>query len=359
MKVKILEIYLCITIIIIFGCKDAQPKFSITDANTEANLDDFPALKKLSDYGKFKLPLNSMEPANGVFYYDLNSSLFTDYAHKKRFIYLPDGKAMKFHKDHAFDFPEGSHIFKFFYYPRDFNKSNEDLRIIETRVLIKESDQWQALTYIWNDEQTDAFLSLAGETKNVEWIDENGGSKKIRYSVPGILVCKSCHEFNGKIEPIGPAARHLNKFHSLHPSKNQLTMIEENKKLTDLPDITTVSKIANWENEAVDLNERSRAYLDINCAHCHRKEGPAKNSGLYLLAFEQNSYALGIKKPPVAAGRGSGNLKYGIEPGSPQASILVYRMMSLEPGIMMPEAGRRTLHKEGVDLISEWIKKMD
>jgi hypothetical protein len=31
-------------------------------------------------------------------------------------------------------------------------------------------------------------------------------------------------------------------------------------------------------------------------------------------------------------------------------------MASADPGIMMPELGRKVIHEEGVALISEWIK---
>jgi hypothetical protein len=67
---------------------------------------------------------------------------------------------------------------------------------------------------------------------------------------------------------------------------------------------------------------------------------------------------LGIYKTPVAAGRGSGGFTYDIEPGLPEKSILLYRIHSSDPGIMMPEIARRLVHKEGVELIRQWIKEM-
>ena len=68
---------------------------------------------------------------------------------------------------------------------------------------------------------------------------------------------------------------------------------------------------------------------------------------------------LGIYKPPIAAGQGSGNLKYTIVPKEPNQSILIYRMESTHPGIMMPELGRKLVHKEGVELVKQWIKEME
>ena len=84
----------------------------------------------------------------------------------------------------------------------------------------------------------------------------------------------------------------------------------------------------------------------------------ASNSGLYLNVEETRPAALGVGKGPVAAGRGSGGLRVGIEPGHPDASILAYRMASTEPGVMMPELGRSLTHEEGLALIRAYIAGM-
>lgn len=68
--------------------------------------------------------------------------------------------------------------------------------------------------------------------------------------------------------------------------------------------------------------------------------------------------ALGIGKAPVAAGKGSGGRLYSIVPGKPDESILLYRIESVDPGVMMPEMGRRLAHKEGVELVRQWILEM-
>ena len=60
----------------------------------------------------------------------------------------------------------------------------------------------------------------------------------------------------------------------------------------------------------------------------------------------------------MAAGRGSGDLKVSVDPGHPDRSILLYRMASTEPGVMMPELGRTLVHEEGLTLIRAWIDGM-
>mgnify|MGYP000008457910 FL=1 len=101
------------------------------------------------------------------------------------------------------------------------------------------------------------------------------------------------------------------------------------------------------------------AYLDINCSHCHRAEGPASTSGLFLTYGQKDPLKLGVYKTPVAAGKGSGSHTYDIVPGDGDASILLHRMNSTEVGVAMPELGRTSIHAEGVALIREWINQME
>jgi len=324
--------------------------------NNKASL----GLEKLSDYGFFKGRLAELEPAKDVIPYELNSPLFSDYAHKARFIKFPEGLSANYNAEEVLEFPIGTILIKNFYYPNDFRKPDEERRIIETRLLLNKKTGWLALPYVWNDEQTDAFLKLTGATKSVSWIDQEGKKQQIAYAVPNMNQCKSCHSFNGKIKPIGPSARQLNKdYHFESGKKNQLQYMAVKKYLKNLPSQNEIPKLVNYQNHAAPLDDRARAYLEINCGHCHRKEGPAKNSALELLSKVDNPAAWGVGKTPIAAGKGSGGFKYDILPGRPEQSILLYRMNSLDPGIMMPELGRKMVHKEGVALVKQWIAEMD
>ena len=107
------------------------------------------------------------------------------------------------------------------------------------------------------------------------------------------------------------------------------------------------------------LDARARSYLDINCSHCHNKVGPADTSGLLLEPDSPFGPSLGLCKLPIAAGTGTGDRKFGIVPGKPDESIFTYRMESTNPAVMMPELGRSLAHREGVELIAEWIAEMD
>lgn len=306
---------------------------------------------KLSDYGFFEMPLASLRPAANVYPYELNTPLFTDYALKQRFIFIPEGFVANYQEEKVLDFPEGTVLIKNFHYD-ETQLAEGRSRIIETRLLILENDEWKALPYIWNEDQTDAFLEITGG----ETLVSLEGKPPFQYSVPNMAQCKGCHEESGKIAPIGPTARQLNK--SIN-GKNQLVAWQEAGVLSGLPEIASVAHIPVWDDPSSGtLDERARGYLEINCAHCHRPEGPGKNSGLDLTIFAKTDHALGIFKSPVAAGSGSGGFEFDIVPGKPEKSILTYRMKSLEPGVMMPELGRKLIHKEGIELVEEWIRSL-
>ncbi|MEQ8473547.1 MAG: SO2930 family diheme c-type cytochrome [Marinoscillum sp.] len=344
---------------LLFGCDQVKKKPVLEEVSLvgSAKLD---VPDSLSKWRLFKDPLHNLEPESGVVPYDINSPLFSDYALKARFIKILAGATATYHPTEVFDFPLGTILIKNFYYQSDLSVSHSKRRVIETRLLISEKQGWNALTYVWNDEQTEATLEIAGKTVPVSWKDENGVLQNVNYSVPNLVQCKSCHERSSTMSLIGPSARQLNKQYGYSDNlMNQLEHWEELGILAALPPVDSIPKMAQWDNPGSGtLDSRARGWLEINCAHCHRAEGPAKNTGLYLLASEKDKYRLGINKPPVAAGRGSGGLKYGIVPGEPNESILVHRIESLDPGVMMPEVGRKLVHQEGVALIREWIAQM-
>lgn len=313
--------------------------------------------------------------------YDLNTPLFTDYAHKLRTIWLPPGTAAKYDATLAFDFPVGTIITKTFYYPRagggeqavsrtydqsrDFEGQGLDLknvRLIETRLLIRREQGWEALPYVWNADQTDAELARTGDEIPLELVSADGAKEAFTYVVPNQNQCAGCHVANLKdksIAPIGLKARHLNRDYG-YPSgeQNQLSYLQKIGYLSGLPSLTDVPRNARWNDAQQPLDARARAYLDINCAHCHSATGPANTTGLTFESITAIDRHLGVCKPPVAAGRGTGDRNYDIVPGHPADSILPFRMDSREPGVMMPELGRSTVHHEGLALIREWIGAM-
>ena len=329
---------------------------------------DFPAIladkppKLLSAYGFFddiKAGAGISKPANGIVEYDLITPLFSDFAVKTRHVHVPEGAAAKYDEKEAFGFSVGSALIKTFAFPADFREPDKNVRLIETRVLLRHEDGWQAMAYVWNDDQSDAELKIAGKRLDLSFIDMQGKPVTFSYAVPNKNQCKGCHAIDGVVTPIGPKARNLNRdfdhgaIQGDGPA-NQLQWWAAHGLLDGLPE-TGVQQAANWLDEAAPLGLRARTWLDINCAHCHRPEGPASNSGLFLTFDQPNPVARGIGKRPVAAGRGAGDNQFDIVPGHPEQSILITRVESTEPGVMMPELGRALTDPRAVDLLRRWI----
>jgi uncharacterized repeat protein (TIGR03806 family) len=331
-----------------------------------------PYPEKLSAWGLFQGTGWTLEPNAGVIPYELNTPLFSDYAEKYRTIWMPPGQAATYKEAEAFDFPMGTIISKTFMYPtngrvpskgdrRTAGNKDRHFRLVETRLLVHAEQGWVALPYVWNEEGTDATLEVVGSSRALEATHTSGEPLSIHYMIPNVNQCQGCHQRSKALTPIGLQARHLNRDYPYDEGpENQLTKLTRVGYLKGAPEPGAAPRNAVWNDPATGtLEERARAYLDANCAHCHGRRGPAASSGLYLSMQEKEPHTLGRCKAPVAAGRGAGkDLPFDIVPGKPERSILVYRMGSTDPGVMMPELGRSTTHDEGVALIREWIQQM-
>ena len=335
---------------------------------------------KLSDWHVVYAERGVLALNGGVVPYDLNTPLFSDYAHKLRTVWMPGGTAAKYDPNGSFDFPVGTVISKTFYYPlaksggrnpssvaRTYDQLRlplalDQVRLVETRLLVRREGGWQAFPYVWNEAQTDAELARTGDAKSLELVAADGAKEAFTYVVPNENQCAGCHVSDLKskqIAPIGTKARHLNRDYTYAQlSENQLIHWTKLGYLTGAPQPSQMPRNADWRAAGQPTESRARAYLDINCGHCHNPQGPANTTALDLTIFADGDRYLGVCKPPVAAGRGTGDHFYDVVPGKPQDSILPFRMLSNEPGVMMPEQGRSTTHQEGVALIKQWILEM-
>ena len=333
--------------------------------------------KKLSEWNLFIVKENKIYLEKNVIPYDLINPLFSDYAIKFRTLKIPEGKKITYKENGIFVFPMHSVISKTFAYRLADNEiskidreKSDDIIIlrnkfrVETRVLVKTERGWLGLPYIWDKNQKDATLKLTGKSIQLSILDDTIGKTNIIYKVPSFNQCKGCHtkifEYKKSLLPIGLKAKNINKVYDYGEVKeNQLRYWYNLGLIDQLPDEDSIPKEAHWLDKTFSLEERARAYLDINCAHCHSRHGYANTSGLYLDSLNKDRRRLGVCKSPVAAGNASGGRLFDIVPKKPEESILYYRMESIFSEVMMPEIGRTLQHKEGLDLIYQWISNMD
>jgi uncharacterized repeat protein (TIGR03806 family) len=306
--------------------------------------------------------------------YDLKSALFTDYAHKLRTVYVPEDKVGVVSDGIAL--PVGSILSKTFYYPKgavgllktgavtssygERGLRLDQVQLIETRLLVRLDTGWVGLPYVWNEEGSEAVLEITGAVRNLT-LNSAAGAQEFDYVVPDFNQCQGCHIENlpsGEMAPVGFKPRHLDKgYNYFHKAGNQLDHLAT-LGIIDQPPAEDFSHTVDWHDPKQTLEDRARSYLDINCGHCHNPTGPADTSGMFLTRSTTAALRLGVCKPPVAAGQGTGGRPVGIYPGHPEKSILAFRMGSLDLGAMMPELGRSLVHDEGVALVSEWIGQL-
>ena len=336
--------------------------------------------ERLSDWNLMRAANGALTLNAGAAPYDLATPLFSDYALKLRTVTIPAGESAVYDADDAFALPVGSILSKTFYYPQAGAEWTGavavgpepafagaaiplgGVRLIETRLLVRRTEGWVALPYVWNDDQSDATLARIGAVKPMTLVRPDGRRENFSYLVPNQTQCAGCHATNNttrEIAPIGLRARHLNKESSFNEGFNQLDWWIAAGMLSGAPDGVLHPRNASWTDETASLDARARAYLDANCSHCHSDVGPADTSGLDLRPETPMGPRYGRCKFTIAAGGGSGGRPYDIVPGEPDQSIFVYRMETTEPGHMMPELGRAVTHEEGVRLIADWIRSLD
>lgn len=308
----------------------------------------------LSNYNLFyEISSSSIIPKNNIFQYFLNSELFTDFSNKKRFIFIPDNKKIHFSYTGNFVFPVGSVLIKTF----SLNGNNRD-QLKEIRLGIKKESGWIFIPYIWVEEKQDAFFYREG-IKLQSLVDIESMPTIFTYEVPSSQNCLECHrhEYEEDIitfRPIGPKARHLNRNISINGEiVNQLTHWKEKGYITQLPnDLETIDTAPNWRDSTSDIQDRAKAYLDINCAHCHSEGGTAALSGLRLEYWRKSiSHSHGVCNSSHGW-RGGG---FDIWPGQGEISSIPIRMRHKAAKDRMPPIGRSLIDEEAAQLIIDWI----
>lgn len=365
---------LTIFIFLIFSCSDSD------DENYEpidpvspvvVDLTQVP-YQKLSDYKFFEGAMKNQTPSLGVLPYRPSSSLFSDYAHKNRFVWMPNGTKATYVSDNAvLELPVGAALIKTFYYDDVQNAPNPgDRRILETRVMIRKADGWIFADYVWNEDQTEALLDLNGSTTQVSFIDENDVPRTADYRIPNEFQCFVCHKSqdasgNPTYIPIGIKPQNLNFDYNYGSEvKNQLT------KWAEYGYLDTGFSLPSANNSTVDYNDaskpvdvRARSYVDANCAHCHMANRHCDYRPMRF-AFSETAGESGLENMGVCVDTEDmqdlpSNLNKIVMPRNVANSMLFYRINTVDETYRMPLHGRTLIHDEGVALMQEWINSLE
>ncbi|WP_374072078.1 parallel beta-helix domain-containing protein [Alloalcanivorax xenomutans] len=379
----------------------------LCEAETAQNAINRPALAvdcpRLDQYNLFADPADPRSlPHEGGVPFVLNTKLFSDYATKYRVAFIPPGEQAVYqdgqdgaNPNGAIEFPLGTVLAKTFAFT-DEEQGTEQL--VETRLLIKRENSsgnayWAGLPYIW-DEDGVARLAMGGGARAVSWHYRDVDSGAVisgdteRYNIPNANQCITCHGNDDQATgspPIGPKPRNLNLAYRPEstfmgeqgqggfPRVNQLQYWVEQGLLAGAPQLqidsrgvaTNVPRLPHWNvagdggeaaHSPADIEQRLRAYMEVNCQHCHNDKGAASNTGYYLDHFRDVDAGYGICKKPTATGGGSCGRQHVVVPGNSEASIVTCRMEAEhDPQRMMPPIARSVADDEAVALLRQWI----
>ena len=231
-------------------------------------------------------------------------------------------------------------ISKTFYYFLDENNPSLGKKIIETRILIKTEGIWRVGNYKWNEAQTEAIYTNNSSQIEISYIKLGGMTQEVTYQVPSNDECIVCHNVYDEITPIGPKLRNMNfNPQTVDVSINQLQYFINNGLLNGVSSISDITVLPDWEDEVnFDIFERGRAYIDINCAHCHQPGGYVPTGFILDYRLETEFTETGIYEH-----RGQ----------------IEDRVQSTVPVYLMPQIGRSLVHDEGVVMLLEYLEAIE
>lgn len=332
---------------------------------------------KLSDYHFFEGDIKNQKPVKDVLPYEPISSLFSDYAHKKRFVWMPKGTKATFNDDDKIlELPVGAVLIKTFYYENVQNVTPlGSTKLIETRLMIRKSNGWIFADYVWNSEQTDATLDLSGSHVPVTWENENNIIKNVNYRIPTLVQCITCHKSTQLIGneikttqiPIGIKPQNLNFDYTYsNETKNQLAKWVEYGYLDNnfiYP--SEANTMINYNDTSKSLELRVRSYLDINCAHCHQDNRHCYYRPMRF-DFKETGLPNGLGQTNIGVCVNTSDLHSFdaslnkiIKGRNAQNSMLYHRINTENEAYRMPLHGRTLIHEEAVEFIGQWINSLD
>ena len=291
--------------------------------------------KQLSETELFT-SLSEHRFADGVAAYEVNVPFWSDGATKSRGMQLPKGKSLGYRADGAFDVPVGTTLIKSFQHPRGGKE-----RWLETRLIKRTAQGWEAGTYLWNGRQTDA--ELIPEGRQIELWNRSGVDT---WHAPSSAECAQCH--------VADAGYVLGLTGDQLDHDGQLEGWLESGLLTMLADqpMESGSGYAALDDEDAPLEQRVRTWLDVNCAMCHFPKGPG--NAAFDVRFDIPLAETGLLFGDATQG------DLGIEgaqivlPGDPARSLLLHRIKTLGDG-RMPNLASHEVDQVGVALLEEWI----
>lgn len=344
--------------------------------------------------------------------FEVNSPLWSDGAHKMRWVLLKPGRSIAFsERDDYWGYPDSAVFIKQFSIdtvPGDTasRKRWETRLLINKREVLDEAtgammDHWYGFSYKWNVAGTDADLVGSGyENDSIRVFPQGRGKPAVmkKWTFP-VQSCDQCHlsrqnDVLHSRSVLGFFTAQLNRSSAADPSQNQLDALFAQGVLQG-------SKPAAWtasprwraiDDSGATVNARARSYLAANCSGCHGTRGNANFAADYchinfdyhdmndsLFEFRhRNAGSYGTEdSPPLFYPKWDlGNNPLGLDslyiepelvvPGYPLKSAIVARQTARNtaPGdyqrirAQMPPYGTFEVNDRAMAVLAQWIRAL-
>jgi hypothetical protein len=323
-----------------------------------------PFPRTLQETGLFST-LSPLKAAPGVLPYNIAAAAWHDGAVAEYHLALPTAGVVEIRGSKSWQTPDGTVLAQTLAY---------DGRKIETRMLVKQQNDWSGYTYVWNEAQTDAQLA----PKEGADIELASGQP---WRVPSRAECLMCHsrQANFALTLHDAQLNHRDQLQRWERlglfTSNSVAFTRERAQIQKrtgvvgpeqkqrpaqpsslLPsDPEHLARFVPANDMSAPLELRARSYLGANCAHCHTLYGGG-NSAMdfdWLVPLKQTAALNG--KPQ----HGTFELADArvIAPGAAARSVLTPRVSRRGPG-QMPPIGSRVADPDGVRLLVEWIEAL-
>jgi len=338
-----------------------QPLFRL-DRLSQATNDPPP---RLSNLGVFK-NLKTLDPAPGFVPFEPAHPFWSDHAEKYRWIAVPavagqPATQVRMSQSGDWQLPPGSVVMKHFDLPLDRSGPRpHSVRRVETRFLVVGDDgNPYGLTYKWLGDGSDAIL-LTDAATEAYTVQTRGGPVQQIWEYPSRAQCLTCHNpatggFLGiRTHQLNTELRYPQRNTDGGVVRNQIEHWGALGWLHPPPDgeaLAALPVAAAVDDEDAPLELRARAYLDANCAACHRP-GTAVRAA-FDARFTTPLWGQNIVTATVQENLGILDAR-AIAPGAPQRSIIVHRLASTG-AVGMPPLGRHVVDTNGLQLLTQWV----
>ena len=312
---------------------------------------DFP--RKLSETGLFT-DVAKQTLAPGVVPFAIHAGMWADGAEGSRFIGIPNGAVetkVWTKKDGGQDskvtWPKDAVLAKTMTMQTAQGKP-ESTKKIETQVLHFDGLSWNAYSYRWNDEGTDAELvGPNGDERKIDLTGEQypGGKHRYNYRFQNRAECLRCHNaWNGFALGFQP-----------QQLVDEKAILATGVVTADYFKRST-ARLVNPHDKDLPVESRARSWLHANCSSCHRENGGG-SVPLLLNAEVPNDKMRAINEKPT---RGDFAIANGhvVSPGNPLSSVVLHRIATTGSG-HMPAIGPHEVDDKAIHLIADWIISME